>query len=372
MTRQYDDFLKLQCNTTIKEEQDGYYAFEETIFYGEKGGALSDEGWINQQPVVDLKWINDTLYHKVDGTLENPIHMEVNQDVRYINTAVQSALHIMDGYYEKRGLRILAIGVHPNNQWYEVDSKEIDETHLQEVQAFMNTIIRNPIKTEFQYIKGNEYPDERYQKFDEVRLVKFADINTQPCGTLHLNNTAQIESFVVLDYEKTSRGTRIFMTCNAVTNQRLKDYHQLLKRISQTLSVPKEEIETNIGHILSTSKTLKKEVDALKKELLTYKAKELLNKQEALLYYDTKDPNELRAIASTILSQIQQDTILYTIIQNELHFALLSIHDQARLYLEELKKAAETTGGGSLKIVTGKTQLSKEAFVSILTDCMKK
>ncbi|MDO5085952.1 MAG: hypothetical protein Q4D47_05875 [Erysipelotrichaceae bacterium] len=43
MTRQYDDFLKLQCNTTIKEEQDGYYAFEETIFYGEKGGALSDE-----------------------------------------------------------------------------------------------------------------------------------------------------------------------------------------------------------------------------------------------------------------------------------------------------------------------------------------
>ncbi|MDO5085951.1 MAG: hypothetical protein Q4D47_05870, partial [Erysipelotrichaceae bacterium] len=290
---------------------------------------------MNQQPVVDLKWINDTLYHKVDGTLENPIHMEVNKDTRYINTAVQSALHIMDVYYEKRGLRILAIGVHPNNQWYEVDSKEIDETHLQEVQAFMNTIIRNPIKTEFQYIKGSEYPDERYQKFDEVRLVKFADVNCQPCGTLHLKDTAQIESFVVLDYEKTSRGTRIFITCNVVTNQRLKDYHQLLKRISQTLSVPKEEIETNIG-------------DTLKKELLTYKAKELLNNQETFLYYDTKDPNELRAIASTILSQIQQDTILYTIIQNELHFALLSTHDQARVYLEELKKVAETTGGGSL------------------------
>ena len=41
MSRAYDDFRRTSCTTRIKDKKDGWYAFEETVFYGEKGGMFS-------------------------------------------------------------------------------------------------------------------------------------------------------------------------------------------------------------------------------------------------------------------------------------------------------------------------------------------
>lgn len=125
MNRNYDNFLNLTLDTRIKELRDGWYSFEDTVFYGEKGGALADEGAINGQKVLELRWEGDTLWHRVEGELTDPVHMEVDRLTRWNNTAVQSAFHMLDGYYGRLGLRIVAIGVHPENQWYEVDTKEL-------------------------------------------------------------------------------------------------------------------------------------------------------------------------------------------------------------------------------------------------------
>ena len=54
----------------------GRYAFKKTIFYGEKGGMLSNKGTINGFEVLDLKYENNVLYYKVDGTLTNTTRME--------------------------------------------------------------------------------------------------------------------------------------------------------------------------------------------------------------------------------------------------------------------------------------------------------
>ena len=58
-------------------------------FEFEKGGMPSDKGTINGLEVLDLKWDGDTLYHKVNGELSNPIHMEVDLLTRHNNTIVQ-------------------------------------------------------------------------------------------------------------------------------------------------------------------------------------------------------------------------------------------------------------------------------------------
>lgn len=36
----YDNFEKLNCITQIKDIRENYYSFEQTVFYGEKGGQL--------------------------------------------------------------------------------------------------------------------------------------------------------------------------------------------------------------------------------------------------------------------------------------------------------------------------------------------
>lgn len=49
----YDNLLNLSCDTTITTEKDGYYSFEDTVFYGEKGGMPGDKGTINGLEVID-------------------------------------------------------------------------------------------------------------------------------------------------------------------------------------------------------------------------------------------------------------------------------------------------------------------------------
>lgn len=366
MNKIYDNFLNLELTTTIKEEKDGYYAFENTIFYGEKGGALGDIGTINDLAIVDLKWEDDTLYHKVDGILSDPIKLKVDADTRYINTAVQTALHIMDGYYAKLGLKIVAIGVHQNNQWYEVDSKNLPDNHLDEVQKFMNQVIRDNIATEIEYVSGKDYPNPDYQKFDEVRIIKFKDLDKQPCGTLHLHNTSQIQSFVVLDSEKTSRGTRIFITCNLVTDYRLKEYYETIKTVSKQLSVGKHEIIDALDNVISLNKTLKKELDNIKKELLQYKVADILKTEDKIINFDTNDSNELRSISQALLNSLKETKALISVIDNETYMAIISPAEKARELLESIKQDINVIGGGSTKIVSGKVNISKEELVSVL------
>ena len=120
MNLHYDHYKETVLDTVIKEEKDGYYCFEDTIFYGEKGGMPSDKGTINGLEVLDLKWDGDTLYHKVNDELSNPIHMEVDLFTRHTNTIVQSALHIADGFCVKHNFPLGSIGTNHDNIWYEI------------------------------------------------------------------------------------------------------------------------------------------------------------------------------------------------------------------------------------------------------------
>ncbi|MGT2846930.1 hypothetical protein [Streptococcus massiliensis] len=369
MLNHYDQMLDLTLDTQIKEEKDGYYAFEDTVFYGEKGGMLADQGTINGLKVLDLKWKGDKLYHKVDGKLSNPIHLQVDAYTRILNTTIQSALHLLDGFYDQRGLHIEAFGVAPEHQWYEVNSKEVDEAHLEAVQIFMNEALLTDIPTSFDYYKGSDYPDPDYAHHEEVRVVSFGEINRQPCATVHVNSTGQIGSFVVLGAEKTARGTRVLISVGYASAELLKKDEKILKNLWQTLKVPKNELPAAVEKLLDSNKSYKKQLEVMKKELLTYKAQELAKLNELFLP-DLVEVADLRAIAQILLNQVQQTKILLVADDKVTHFALLSPDGQARTLFAALQEKLAAKGGGSPKLVTGLAPASKEELMTFLEDIL--
>ena len=366
MNNYYDDYEVCTCTTKIKEEKDGYYAFEDTIFYGEKGGMLADQGTINQLPVIDLKWEGEDLYHKVAGTLCDPIEMCVDEETRRINTTVQSVLHLLDGYYEKQGLSIPSVGVQPDNQWYEVNSKTISEEDLKQTEAFINEVIRQDINMTITYMNGKDYPDPFYQKFEELRVVSFGDINTQPCGTLHVNHTGQLESFVILDHEKTAKGTKVYFSVYHATNQKLKEYYRLVKEAAKAAGVKKEELCARIEELSKSTKQMKKELAEVKKQLIAVKVQELLQKEAAVIAYDGEDANDIRTAAQAMMNQVEGNKVIYMASGDAIHFAIVSGKNEARTILEAIKASFDVTGGGSFKIVTAKAEVGKDAFLEAL------
>lgn len=362
MTRLYDNFLNLTLDTKIKSVRDGWYSFEQTVFYGEKGGMLPDEGTINGQKVLKLRWEDDVLWHLVEGELRDPIRMEADRFTRWCNTAIQSAFHLLDGFYEGLGLHIVAVGVHPDHQWYEVDTKELPRGHLEEVQAFLDRQIMDNIRTEISYVKGSDYPDPKYRAYDEVRVVKFGDVNTQPCGTPHINGTRDILAFSVLGSERSGRGTKVTVACGPAAGIRLREYNAILRRMAEASATAIPDLPEKLEGLLASGKALKKENEALRRALYGYQAEELLRSGEPLVSCPAGDAGELRAMSQAVLARAEKGVVLVSELDGGVSFAAVSPEGRAREWMDQLKLRLEVTGGGSPKIVSGKTAAGPEEF----------
>ena len=353
MNKYLDDYNITELSTEISECKDGYYAFKETIFFGNKGGMLADKGTINGYEVKDLRYENDILYHKVDEELKNPIYMKVDGYTRKVNTAVQSALHLLDGYYNKIGYYLPSVGVEEDDEWYEVNNKNIDDNHLIDVEKYMQEAIEKDIKLKVEYIAGKDYPDEKYQNFDEVRIVSFGDLDRQPCGTLHVNSTKDIENFVILSREKTSRGTKVHFACGKTLSTRLRKEDKILKEACKTMGVKTEYLNNKLNEVLESSKGLKKEIEILKEENIKLKLK-ILNKEEKVIFFDCNEQSSLRLAANILADTCEEDHILYSTIDDMLNIAVSSKSGNARNIFKLLQENYGVSGGGSPKVALGK------------------
>ncbi len=352
----YDDFLNLECRTKIADQKDSYYAFEESPFWGEKGGMPSDRGTVNGQEVLDLKWIDGTLYHELKEKLADPIVCKVDFKTRLINTSVQSALHLMDGFYGRRGQIIVAIGTDWDNLWYELDCRISDE-ELEEAQAYIDKAIFDDIPLSLQYVKGQDYPDENYRKYDRVRIVEYPGLDKQPCGTPHLNSTGQIQSFVILGKEKASRGDRIHFTCSLLTGQVLKSLYNDISQMSHSINCKKEEVAERVDRLIQDSKEDKKQIKNLKDKLAVFEATRFSNLEDRIICLEDMDGGDLRNIANKMKLGENQTKVLVSESGGKTGLVIVSSEDRARDVLNIIQESCQIRGGGSPKIVTGNSPM---------------
>ncbi len=359
----YDDYTRTECTTTIRDVKDDWYAFNDTVFYGDKGGMPSDSGTINGQKVDCLKWEGETLWHHVEGApLQDPIVMKVDFELRYAHTVPQTALHILDSYYRRKGMLITSTGCCEDNEYYDLDVAEISPRDWQELQDYINEAIRKDAPVHFHYVKGSDYPDPEYRKFETVRIVEIEGLDEQPCGTPHLNHTGEIGSFVLLDWEHRSKSTvRVYFTAGNVTRWRLVQYYKQLNRLAQMLSTSNEDLEEKAAAVTAANKEYKKQINDLTRSLMEHEAKDYAEKPEKVIELTGGDSDRLRPLSQALMRVCTDTKILYAP-NDMIDFAIVSREGRAREILEILKPVLNCSGGGSPKIVSGRTSVDLETF----------
>ena len=364
MNLHYDHYKETVLDTVIKEEKDGYYCFEDTIFYGEKGGMPSDKGTINGLEVLDLKWDGDTLYHKVNGELSNPIHMEVDLFTRHTNTIVQSALHIADGFCVKHNFPLGSIGTNHDNIWYEINT-EVDDKTLDELEQYVRQAILDSIDVEISYVAGKDYGDEHYAHFDTVRIIKIGDYDKQPCGTLHVNNTSEIGSFSILSHEKTSRGTRLHCAIGMTSANHLKEVYDEYRKTAVVINPGKDKLSDVAKTLVENNKALKKELADLKKELLQFQVKAYTTSTDKVITIH-EDSSLLRDIAMALVKEISDDRFLIS--EKDSSIAIISHDNKARDIFNSLKDELQLNGGGAPFCVCATSKLSHDELLEKLNN----
>ena len=253
--------------------QKGWILLDKTPFYAESGGQCGDVGVLQcRAKVLDTKkffglnmsQIEVTSYIKENTNVDAVVDVSRNEIAKH-----HSATHLLHAVLSN----ILGEHISQAGSLVEADRLRFDFSHpkalsdeeLREIEERVNSDIMRalPAKTEVLPIEEAKKSGAKSQfgeKYgDEVRVVSFADASVEFCGGVHVNNTANIGSFIITKESGVSAGVRrIEAVCGHAAYKYFCEQRALLKEAQS--AVKNLDLLAGITRLKSNITTLKDEL----------------------------------------------------------------------------------------------------------------
>ncbi|RHZ35249.1 alanine--tRNA ligase-related protein [endosymbiont GvMRE of Glomus versiforme] len=207
--------------TTKLQNENGYLFLSKTPFYAEKGGQVSDRGWINKEDnlaqVQDVKLVNNKFHlHKVSvkGILRvgEKVMAKIDIDRRRKIACNHSSTHLLNSaLHLVLGSEIQQDGSYLDNKILRLDFNHENNLSKEEIIAVENQVeewIKKGYPCQINYEtyeqalnrKALAFFTEKYENI--VRTVQFGDFSLELCGGTHVNNSSEIGDFLITKQEK--------------------------------------------------------------------------------------------------------------------------------------------------------------------------
>ncbi len=258
-----------------------------TPFYAESGGQIGDTGCIYTEKgkfiVTDTQKTPEGQYLHIgymeNGVLEKGIvKAEINVERRNAIRRNHSSLHLLQAALRK----VLGTHVEQAGSYVTEERGRFDFTHgsaltedeIKEVELSVNKqiLMNNPVITEIMT------PDEARSKgamalFGEkygssVRVVSMGEYSVELCGGTHVTATGSLGLFRIVSEASVAAGVRRIEcltglnTLNAMCSQEL-----MLDNVKKIVkAVNNDDIINKVEQIISESKALKKEIEAINRK----------------------------------------------------------------------------------------------------------
>ncbi|WP_297440025.1 alanine--tRNA ligase [Sulfurimonas sp.] len=251
----------------------GWVMLDKTPFYAESGGQCGDSGELQcRAKVLDTKKFFDINLSKIEVTssIKEDTNVDAIVDISR-NEIVKhhSATHLLHAVlYDVLGDHISQAGSLNEATRLRFDfshPKALSEAELSEIEERVNIEIMRaiPAKTEVLGIEDAKKSGAKSQfgeKYgDEVRVVSFADASIEFCGGVHVNNTANIGSFIITKESGVSAGVRrIEAVCGNAAYKYFTAQREVLK--SAQAEVKNLDLIAGINRLKSNITELKSEL----------------------------------------------------------------------------------------------------------------
>ena len=303
---------------------------DNTPFYAESGGQVSDKGVITAEGVrlnvYDVQKSNAGaqilhLCEVAEGSVNvgDRVYMDVNNPLRDAIARNHTCAHLLHAALRK----VLGTHVHQAGQLVNARELRFDFSHfealtreeLDRVEQEVNRVILNatPVaryETDIQSAKDKGAMALFGEKYGErVRVCEVGDFSIELCGGTHVENTAKIGLFKILSESSVAAGVR---RIEAVTGYGVLDLisaqESLLQKTAENLKAPNlMEVANRAAQVMTELKDKANEVSALTQKIADSKVEGLFENIQRIgeigyvtaMFSGTK-PDSLRVLGDKI------------------------------------------------------------------------
>ena len=270
--------LLKECMATVTActEKEGQYLVEldQTVFFPEGGGQLSDKGKINEAVVSHVSEKDGHIYHECDKPLEAGAEVKAVLDWRVRLDRMQQHLgeHLLS-YACWKLFKANNIGFHMNEDDVFIDlDKELTEEELLKAELYTNEIIWENRPVHISYMDSTEAVKlkDKMRKFNSkltgtLRIVSVEDADICTCCGTHPPFTGMLGSVKVIRHEKHKGGCRVEFVCGSRALADADKKNSTLLAVAQGLSVKPEQVPDALAKLKAD---LLAQLDDVKSKLL--------------------------------------------------------------------------------------------------------
>lgn len=270
--------LLKECTATVTActEKEGRYLVEldQTVFFPEGGGQLSDKGKINDAIVSHVSEKDGHIYHECDKPLEAGTEVKAVLDWRVRFDRMQQHLgeHLLS-YACWKLFKANNIGFHMNEDDVFIDlDKELTEEELLKAELYTNEIIWDNRPVHISYMDSTEAVKlkEKMRKFNSkltgtLRIVSVENADICTCCGTHPPFTGMLGSVKVIRHEKHKGGCRVEFVCGSRALADADKKNSTLLAVAQGLSVKPEQVPDALAKLKAD---LLAQLDDVKSKLL--------------------------------------------------------------------------------------------------------
>jgi len=281
----------------------GWVLLDITPFYAESGGQMGDIGELEGFAKVldtkkffglNLSQVEVTKDIKVGNIVDGHVDISRNEIIKH-----HSATHLLHAIlYDVLGDHISQAGslVEADRLRFDFSHpKAVSHAELAEIETRVNNEVLRaiPTKTEVMSIEMAKKSGAKAQfgeKYgDEVRVVSFDKASVEFCGGVHVENTANIGSFIITKESGVSAGVRrIEAVCGNAAYKHFTEQRMLVKQVEA--EVKNLDVIAGISRMKANIKELKDElVEAQNSSKVEVTAQEINGVAVVIEEYPTGD-----------------------------------------------------------------------------------
>ncbi|MEE2737514.1 MAG: alanine--tRNA ligase [Planctomycetota bacterium] len=270
----------------VQETEPVTLVLDKTPFYGESGGQMGDTGYIYigsdsfEFEVQDTQREDNIVLH-IGKLKQGVIHTNdtvlarVQRSRRIAIQRAHSATHLLH-----HALRTL-LGPHAQQAGSRVDEdylrfdfshpQAVSTQELEQIETEINTLILQSDSVQWEMLPLEKARDtgamalfgEKYP--DIVRVVSIGDFSRELCGGTHLNSTAEIGLFRIVNEESVAAGTRRItartgLSAMDLVREQQKRQDTLCSLLKTAPSELPQRVETLVQELRELKKQLKSQI----------------------------------------------------------------------------------------------------------------